>query len=84
MPSGRTCSPVAGTPAPPGSQDSFEPPPLDDAIEDDRWAPGLDLRLLELARLRKGDEGLHRQMVTGVLALITVGVDGGVPGDDVG
>lgn len=41
-------------------------------------------RLLELAGLRKGDDGLHRQMVTGVLALIAVGVGGGVTGDDVG
>ena len=36
------------------------------------------------AGLGKADDGLHRQMVAGVSALIAVGVDGGAGGDDVG
>ena len=43
-----------------------------------------DLRDLGRARWRQGDLGLHRQMVTGVPALIAGGVDGGVAGGDVG
>src|SRR5690242_15586287 len=34
--------------------------------------------------LRQPEDSLHREMVAGILAFMTVGVDGGVAGDDAG